>query len=148
MIEPTYRELQYVINKILSGAEAVQITAGACNSKEYLDGIQLGFYEVADTIKNQIEVAAEVYEFDSSIFGLDFDLLNAMFTEIPQRIIPETESGAEMLPPEMVSYIFRLIMERGQSAKAEAEEETGSDFARGRYAAYAEAMESIEDYIN
>lgn len=63
----TTAELEYIISRVIKNAdEAAKDTDGS----EFQDGRKLAYYEILDTIKNELEVR----DIDTKQFGLDLVL--------------------------------------------------------------------------
>lgn len=59
----TNAELEFIISRVLGNAEE----ASKEEKNDFTDGKKLAYYEILDTIKNELEIR----EIDISYFGLD-----------------------------------------------------------------------------
>ena len=71
----TESAIQYIIARVIDNAKDAFSEAQKNKGDEFVSGKQLAYYEVLDTIKNELIVRDQ----DLSEYGLDFDLDNMDF---------------------------------------------------------------------
>ncbi len=70
MNDLTAERLQYIIARVIDNANDAVKESKENPKSDFIDGKKLAYYEVLDTIKNELDVSEQ----DMKEFGLDFPL--------------------------------------------------------------------------
>ena len=68
-------QMEYIIERVVNNALEANREARENTSNEFLQGKSLAYYEILDTIKNQLEI----YDQDLKDYSLDLDLEKEMW---------------------------------------------------------------------